>query len=84
LWVDRFVDKNMIQAQEVYEALSETQKINCLHQEIQNIYILLKEASRDEEESVTQSHVKLEDEAIRKMDLFVVIEYIRAAIKILL
>jgi hypothetical protein len=45
---------------------------------------LLKEASRDEEESVTQSHVKLEDEAIRKMDLFVVIEYIRAAIKILL
>ncbi len=55
-----------------------------MNREIQNIYILLKEASRDEEESVTSSHVKLEDEAIRKMDLFIVIEYIRAAIKILL
>jgi hypothetical protein len=74
----------MMHAQEAYEALTETQKITCLHREIQNIYILLKEASRDEEEIVTQSHVKLEDEAIRKMELFVVIEYIRAAIKILL
>jgi hypothetical protein len=55
-----------------------------LHGEIQNIYILLKEASRDEEESVTRSRVKLENDAIRKMDLFVVIEYIKAAVKILL
>ena len=52
--------------------------------EIQNIYILLIEASRDSSESVTQSQIEKENQAIRSMDLFVVIEYIRSAVKILL
>ena len=52
--------------------------------EIQNIYILLKEASRDSSESVSQSQIEKENQAIRNMDLFVVIEYIRSAVKILL
>ena len=64
--------------------MSNKQKVACLISEIQNIYILLKEKSRDADTSVTSSTIRSEDAEIRRMEIFVVIEYIRAAIEIIL
>lgn len=72
-------------AQQMFDNLTDGQKKDCLIQEIQNIYILLKDNSRDsKEESVTSSVVNKEDAAIRNMEVFMLIEYIRTAIEMIL
>lgn len=58
-----------------------------LQKEIQNIYILMREKSRaypQDSATFTSSTIKQEDEEIRKMDIFQIIDYIRAAIDIIL
>ena len=69
----------------MFEQLNDTSKVACLIQEIQNIYILLKDLSRNSKhESVTSSLVHKEDVAIRGMKVFMIIEYIRAAVEMIL
>ena len=69
----------------MFDKLSDSQKKDCLIQEIQNIYILLKDNSRDSHQgSISSSIVKKEDSAIRNMEVFVLIEYIRTAIEMIL
>ena len=73
--------------QKDFEQMPVQDQLSSLTQQIQNIYIFMREKSREHTEtqdSTTSSKFKKERSEIRGLAIFKVIEYIRAAIEILL
>ena len=88
-------DEKISRKQARFNELSEAHQLKVLHTEIAKIYIGLKQKTRDSQEgqSVTSiksgvSHKRLdsrnEREIIMQLDFFVLIEYIKSAIDIIL
>jgi len=88
-------DEKIAKKQARFNDLSETHKLRVLHTEIAKIYIGLKQKTRDSQEvhSIASyksgvSHNRLdsksEREIIMQLDFFVLIEYIKSAIDIIL
>jgi hypothetical protein len=88
-------DEKIAKKQARFNDLSETHKLRVLHTEIAKIYIDLKQKTRDSQEvhsiasynsGVNHNRLdsKSEREIIMQLDFFVLIEYIKSAIDIIL
>ena len=65
--------------------MTDSEKVDCLVAEIQELYILMKEKAKDSRcSSETFSQCEKQNDAIRNMKIFMLLQYLRSAVELIL
>ena len=65
--------------------MTDSEKVDCLVAEIQELYILMKEKARDSRcSSETFSQCEKQNDTIRNMKIFMLLQYLRSAVELIL